>query len=94
MNESISLCPNSKRVFQDGNELQLSTKAVLLLELFLECKNSIVTKQMIIQRLWSTSQEHSDGAIRVYINVLKKLFESDCIKNIKGIGYRFELQEE
>ena len=29
VNESISLCPNSKRVFQDGNEWQLSTKAVL-----------------------------------------------------------------
>ena len=91
INKNISLCPITKRIFIDKEEQRISVKVVLLLELFLECKNMIITKQMIIQKLWSTSQEHSEGSIRVYINTLKKLLGNECIKNIKGVGYRFEL---
>ena len=45
---------------------------------------------MIISKLWSTSQEYSEGSIRVYINQIKKLFDKDAIINIKGVGYKIE----
>ena len=45
---------------------------------------------MIILKLWSSSQEYSEGSIRVYINQLKKLFDKDTILNIKGVGYKIE----
>ncbi len=46
---------------------------------------------MIIDKLWDFDEEYSEGAIRVYINNLKKLLGKDSIKNIKGIGYKLEL---
>ena len=61
------------------------------MELFIENRGEIVTKDMIIAKLWATSQEYSEGSIRVYINHIKKLFENkDSISNIKGIGYKVE----
>ncbi|WP_193433045.1 helix-turn-helix domain-containing protein [Sulfurospirillum diekertiae] len=49
-----------------------------------------MTKEMIHERLWSSSEEINEGSIRVYINNLKKIFGKDSILNIRGIGYRFE----
>jgi DNA-binding response OmpR family regulator len=47
-----------------------------------------VTKEQIIYKLWSASDEYSDGSIRVYINRLKSIIGKDKIINLKGIGYK------
>ncbi|AXX92529.1 DNA-binding response regulator [Malaciobacter molluscorum LMG 25693] len=91
ISDSIIFNPSTKRVYNNGEDLNIPIKIVFLLELFLEQKDSIVTKDMIISKLWTTSEEYSEGSIRVYINNLKKIIGKDKIKNIKGIGYKLEL---
>ena len=91
LGNNIVFNPISKRVFEDGVDMNLPIKVLEMLELFLENRNEIVTKDMIISRLWSASQSYSEGSIRVYINQLKKLFENkEAIINVKGIGYKLE----
>lgn len=84
---------NEKRVCRGNEELKLPIKVLDLLELFIENQKKIISKEMIVDRLWSKSEMHSDGSIRVYINSLKNIFlkKQNVITNIKGIGYRFEL---
>lgn len=82
--------PSLKRVFKDGIDMNLPMKVIELLELFLENKNQIITKDMIVSRLWGINEEYSEGSIRVYINGIKKIFGKEKITNIKGIGYKFE----
>lgn len=69
-------------------ELKLSLKEYQLLILLLKNANKNVTKQMIIDELWSASESISDGAIRVYINRLKQEIGSQRIENIRGVGYK------
>ncbi|AXH15155.1 response regulator transcription factor [Malaciobacter mytili] len=90
LKEDLIFNPITKRVYQDGKDLNIPIKIVSLLELFLENKESIITKEMIISKLWSVSEEYSEGSIRVYINNLKKILGKDSITNIKGIGYKIE----
>lgn len=90
--DKLFVDPVEKRVYEDGIDLNVPQKIVELLLLFLENRDKIVTKEMIIDRLWEDSSNYSDGSIRVYINRIKKILScQDCIKNIKSIGYRFEL---
>lgn len=91
LNESLVFEPNSKRVLKDGIDVNLPIKVLELLELFLENKGQIVSKDMIISKLWSIEEDYSEGSIRVYINNIKKLISKDCIVNIKGVGYKLEL---
>ncbi len=70
--------------------LHIGSKVYTLLELFLEHSNSIVRLEEIRDRLWHYDEESSDGAIRVYITRLKKLFP-EAIENIRGVGYRFDI---
>ncbi len=90
LSENIVFNPQNKRVYEDNIDLNLSMKILELLELFIENRGNIVTKEMIISKLWSTSEEYSEGSIRVYINQIKKLLDKDSIINIKGVGYKIE----
>jgi len=91
--ENIEFNFDTKEVKKDGELIKFSLKALELFELFYQNNNAIVTKDMIINRLWNTSETYSDGSIRVYVNSIKKLFsqsERFTITNIKNIGYKIE----
>ena len=78
------------KLYRDDREVDLPKKVIALLLLFVAAQEEVVSSPEIKDRLWATSEEASDGSIRVYITQLKKLFP-DAIENIRGVGYRFVL---
>lgn len=88
--DGFSFDPQKRAVFKDEEVFSLPIKVIELLELFLEKRDYTITKEMIIDRLWSCGDDYSEGSIRVYINYLKKIVGKDKINNIKGVGYKFE----
>ncbi|MFY9082302.1 response regulator transcription factor [Aliarcobacter butzleri] len=91
LTETLDFNPINKRIYENGIDLNLPTKILDLIELFIENRGDIVTKEMIINRLWAANEDYSEGSIRVYINQIKKLFsDANVIINIKGIGYKIE----
>lgn len=91
LTNNIIFNPQTKRIYENNIDLNLPVKVLELMELFIENRGEIVTKEMIISKLWATNEEYSEGSIRVYINQIKKLFENkDVILNIKGVGYKIE----
>ncbi|MDD2291560.1 MAG: response regulator transcription factor [Aliarcobacter sp.] len=90
LSETLSFNPSNKRVYENDIDLNLPVKVLELFELFVENRGEIVTKEMIISKLWATNEDYSEGSIRVYINQIKKLFDKDTILNIKGVGYKIE----
>ncbi|MCG3717252.1 response regulator transcription factor, partial [Aliarcobacter butzleri] len=91
LTETLDFNPINKRIYENGIDLNLPTKILDLIELFIENRGDIVTKEMIINRLWAANEDYSEGSIRVYINQIKKLFSDvNVIVNIKGIGYKIE----
>ncbi|QOG11473.1 response regulator transcription factor [Arcobacter sp. FWKO B] len=80
----------TKTLLNNTQIVPLTQKTSTLLEILVQARGTIVTKEMIISKLWSIEEEYSEGSIRVYINQLKKILGNDIIKNQKGIGYIFE----
>lgn len=89
--KGYTLDVKSKKLFLDAQPIELSKKAIELLILFASSGGTVVAVETIKRKLWSTSEESSEGSIRVYITQLKKLFPTS-IENIRGVGYRFELE--
>jgi len=87
--KELCLDNKHKRVTYKDQEIRLASKEFLLLALLMRHTDEVVSKEMIIEALWSPSESVSDGAIRVYINRLKQELESFSIENIRGVGYRF-----
>ena len=77
-----------KKVTYKNKELKLALKEYKLLVLFMRNVNEVVTKEMIIENLWSSSENVSDGAIRVYVTRLKQELPDFGIENVRGVGYR------
>ena len=91
LTNTLTFNPSNKRVYENETDVNLPIKVLDLIELFLENKGEIVSKNMIISKLWTVQEEYSEGSIRVYINQIKKLLGKEAILNIKGIGYKLEL---
>jgi len=81
----------TKTLYQNDKELELSTKARELLLVLLEGQGRVVPSEQIKERLWSSSEEASDGALRVYITQLKKYFPTQLC-NIRGVGYQMSIK--
>jgi DNA-binding response OmpR family regulator len=79
----------TRDLFRGETPLKLGRKIYDLLELLLEHGGEAVTTEEIRSYLWHPGEQASDGAIRVYITRLKKLFP-EAIENIRGVGYRFD----
>lgn len=89
IDENYSYNIKRKRLFKGNQEVKINLKDLQLLELLLKNRGEVVTKEMIKDELWRNEDVVSSGALRVYINNLKKIFGKDAIENIRGLGYRF-----
>ena len=90
IDEAYSLNPARKQLLFHGEEQELHLKDFELLYLLVENRGKVVTKEMIAARLWNPTEAINEGAVRVYVNNLKKIFGKESITNLRGIGYRFE----
>ncbi len=76
-----------KTLSRNGIKVELSVKGMELLFVLLEGQGKVVPLEQIKEHLWATSEEASDGALRVYVTQLKKYFPKQ-IENVRGIGYK------
>jgi DNA-binding response OmpR family regulator len=80
-----------KAISYHDKAIDLSKKEYELLVILMNNANKNVTKELIVQELWSAGEGGSDGAIRVYINRLKQLLPEVKLDNIRGVGYKLVL---
>lgn len=71
-------------------EQDMPRKCAELLGLLVRNLGKTVTMEMIEESLYDYHEMPSFGAVRVYINQLKKLLGKTRITNLRGIGYRLE----
>ena len=86
--------PQSLLISGDGFELSLTLKESQLLELLLQYKGRFVSKDAIIEKLWSYDADVEDSHVESQVSLLrKKLASADSgitIKTARGVGYRIE----
>jgi len=81
-------------VKRGDKEIQLSGKEFSLLEFFLRHLNQIVTKDQIIQYVWSYESDILPNTVEVYIRNLRKKIDlpfknkPQLIKTVRGFGYK------
>jgi len=75
-----------------GQRIELTKNELKILRLLMEHKNSVVTREEIMQNLWDSESFVDDNTLTVNVNRLrKKLSEAglhEFIVTKKGVGYR------
>ena len=82
------------RVTQKGEEVTLSAKEFALLEYLLRNKNIVLTKQQIVENVWSWESDVLPSTVEVHIkNLRDKIdtpFNTKTIQTVRGRGYTIE----
>lgn len=77
-------------VTQDGVEHNLPRKEFELLSLLASKPGKVFTRDDILKQVWGGQVVVGDRTIDVHIRKLREKFGEDCIKTVKGVGYKFE----
>lgn len=82
---------------RDGKDLYLSALEYRLLLVFINNKNTILTRTQLLETIWDVAGEFvNDNTLTVYIKRLREKIEKDpqnpqIIKTIRGMGYRLDI---
>ena len=87
LNDGYKFYPSSKTLRQNGQIVNLSNKESELLALFLENKNTLLSKEAIFEKIWNYGEEPSELSLRVYVKNLRRILGKDAIINRRGDGY-------
>lgn len=90
----LSLNLSTYQVVRLGKNISLSGKEYSLLECLMRHSDKILTKDQLIQHVWSYESDILPNTVEVYIRNLRqkidKPFKKDLIKTIRGFGYKIE----
>lgn len=84
----------SHQLFRRGEEILLSQREYQLLDLFLQNSGNVLTREVILDRVWGIGSEVSYKNVDVTVKMLRTKLESQdgetMIHSVRGVGYRFE----
>lgn len=70
--------------------IHLTNKEKIIIILFMNNLNSILSIEKIIYSVWNEYQETHEAALKTILTKLRKKLPKDMIKNIHGIGYKID----
>jgi len=92
----IDIHPNSLELFCGSKYYKLTLKEFQLLELLINMRGMVVSKNTIIEKLWGYDGEAEDNNVEVYISFLRKklshITSETSIHTLRGVGYVLKSQ--
>lgn len=79
---------------RQGQNLELNAKEFRLLEAFLRAEGRVVTRNMLLEKVWDMNFDPTTSVVETHISRLRakleKPFGDTIIRTIRGAGYIFE----
>ncbi len=93
---NVRLDIDARRCFVDGAEIKLRKKEFALLRLLLENPGRVLTREVLIDRVWGSDYVGDTKTLDVHIKRLRTLIEAEPkipvhISTVRGVGYRYEV---
>jgi two-component system, OmpR family, response regulator RegX3 len=93
---NIRLDIDARRCFVDNEEIKLRKKEFALLRLLLENPGRVLTREVLIDRVWGSDYVGDTKTLDVHIKRLRTLIEEEPkapthISTVRGVGYRYEV---
>ena len=92
--ENISIDVASKKVYRDGEEIQITGKEYELLEYMMRHPEQVLKKEKIFDDIWGVDCFSDVGSLNVHIRWLREKLEEDprnprLIRTVWRVGYQF-----
>lgn len=92
--ERFVLNRSSRQLFRGDEEIVLSPREYQLLDFLLANAGNVLTRDVILDRVWGIGNEVSYKNVDVTVKMLRAKLEGtegkSMISSVRGVGYRFE----
>ncbi len=94
--EKLRLNPNECRVMYEGKPLNLTPKEYAILELFLRNGSRVISRSMILEKVWAFEDMPGEETVKVHLRSLRQKLKAagapaNFIENVYGLGYRLNV---
>jgi DNA-binding response OmpR family regulator len=91
--ERLTLNPNECQVMYNHCLLVVTPKEYALLELFLRNGSRVLSRSVIVERLWAFEDTPGEETVKVHLRSLRQKLKalgapSNLIETMYGLGYR------
>lgn len=93
INGSIELNVEKHVVSYDGNNIELTYKEFELLRILMKNAGNVMTREILMDRVWGTSYEGESRTLDMHIKTLRKKLGEEggkLIKTVRNVGYKFQ----
>ncbi|PJG85166.1 response regulator [Conservatibacter flavescens] len=90
----VSFDPVKRLVLLNNEEVILTSQELKLLELFLNNKERVLSRNLIEEKLYNWDDEVSSNALEVHIHNLRKKLGKLFIRTVHGVGYALGKEDE
>lgn len=85
---------NQRELRRDHEKVQLSAREFQLLNLLLQNRGRVVSREILLDRVWGLGSEVSENSLDAYIRLLRKKLDQPgdgpLLVTVRGIGYKME----
>ena len=87
----LVLDPDAREVFRDDKRIDLTTKEFDLLHLFIINPNRVLSRDLIMEKVWGYDYSGESNVLEVYVALLRQKMEEHghkrIIQTVRGAGY-------
>ena len=87
---SIQMLPARREVLVGGLPVQLTYKEFELLRLLLEARGRVLTREILMDRVWDMAADRENRTLDVHVRTLRAKLGSAgaLVETVRGVGYR------
>lgn len=87
--------PERHEVRVNGERVTLTYKEFLLLRLLMENMGCVLTREILMEKVWGLEAERENRTLDVHIRTLRAKLGSagSLVETIRGVGYRLNGEE-
>lgn len=90
----LELDPAGMRAHRGGRALELTRTEFALLELLMRNAGAVISRDVIMDRVWGYDLEPASNSLEVFIGYLRRKTEAEgeprVIHTVRGVGYRLQ----
>lgn len=91
---NIILNPKTYEIISQTNKIRLSAKEYQVMEILINNSNSLVSTEMLMDKVWGFDSDAEINVVWVYISALRKKLQAIdanlTISAVRGLGYKLE----
>jgi DNA-binding response OmpR family regulator len=90
VNGAIVIDPAARRVTLGGEEVELSQREFVLLQVLMENLGRVLSRTRLEETLYGWGIEVESNTLEVHVHHLRKKLGSSAIRTVRGVGYVME----